>query len=266
MLGGRRPGGLHDALGDVGLVLHERPVVGDEQEEGAGVGGEELPDDERMLERLLACHLEASRRRRTARQDRLGEPEDVEGRGAVEPGHPRHGVERLEPLDHVPQRRRPLAREHARALHHEDRVGPPQRRPPAAAGTPLPRPGRLGPGRPRRPSRHSGRRFLRRSIPLGPSLPPAAVPGPLGPARIAVAGDRQGREPHGEEETQPRAVDERPEGASRGGEPRRCGMGGAGGGPALGGRFARHRRPRMARIASSRVIRPSPSASRSEKE
>ena len=61
MLGSRGLGRLHEGFGDVSLVLHQRPVVGDQKEERLGVGGEELPDNERMVEGLGSRHLKALR-------------------------------------------------------------------------------------------------------------------------------------------------------------------------------------------------------------
>ena len=61
MRGRRSLGRLHEGFGDVGLVLHQRPVVGDQKDECLGVGGEELPDNERMVEGLGARHLKALR-------------------------------------------------------------------------------------------------------------------------------------------------------------------------------------------------------------
>ena len=187
MLCRRHPGGGQEDLGDVGLLLHQRPVVGDEEEKRFGIGREQLPNDQRMLESLLAGHLKALGRRGAAGQDRFVEAEDIERRGAVEPSDSRHRVEGFEPLHDMPQCRSPPTRERCRAFHHHDRIGPPESRPPAAASPPPP--WRLDAGGCGGSSRSSGQILVAGS--LGICLPPGSVPRSLGPAWIAVARGRQ---------------------------------------------------------------------------
>ena len=175
MLGRRGLGRLHEGCGDVGLVLDQRPVVGDQKEERLGVGGEELADNERMVEGLGTGDLEALRRGRAAREDRLVEAEDVERRGPVEPGDPRHRVEAFQALDDMPEGDGPFAREHLRAFHHHDRVGPAEGRAPAAPCAPRPPPGDLGARGPRRPPCSAGRPVLDGAIVLL-CLPPRSLP------------------------------------------------------------------------------------------
>ena len=263
MLGRRRPGGGHQGLGDVGLLLHQRPVIGDEEEERFGIGREQLPDDQRVLEGLLAGHLKALGRRGAAGQDRFVEAEDIERWGPVEPGDPRHRIERFEPLHDMPQCRSPPTRERCRALHHHDRIGPPESRPPAAASPPAP--WRIDAGCRGWPSRGTGLVLVAGS--LGICLPPGSVPRPLGPAWIAVARGRQRRKAQRQQKTEPGVVDDRRKGSGCGREPRSGVGGGVRAGPVPGWQeISGQRRPRIARTASSRVTRPSASASRIEKE
>ena len=109
MLCRRRSGRGQENLGNVGLLQHQRPVVGDEEEERCGIGREQLPNHQRVLEGLLAGHLKALGRRGAAGEDRFVEAEDIQRRSPIEPGDPRHRVERFEPLHDMPQGRSPRA-------------------------------------------------------------------------------------------------------------------------------------------------------------
>ena len=159
-----------------------------------------------MLEGFGPGTFEAMRRGRSAREDRLGEAEDVERRRPVEPGDPRHRVERFQALDDMPEGDSPFAREHLRTFHHHDRIGPAEGRATAAIGAPRPPPGDLGSRGRCRPTSGAGGTVVR--IALALRLPPRALPGPFGKARVAVAGGRERREPEGEDEAQPGMIDD----------------------------------------------------------